>query len=181
MRVAPVAVALFADEPAVVRVAEASARITHAHPHGIDGAVVQAVAVAAALRGEDPVDRALAAVRTEAMRERLGTLAAPAAAEAELDPRRLTGEDWQVGFTAVAAVPVAVVIGGAATTFEQAITVGVRCGGDTDTVAAMAGAVAGVRFGAGAIPPHWYEALEDGARGRSHVERLVAQLLRLAA
>jgi hypothetical protein len=48
----------------------------------------------------------------------------------------------------------------------------VRCGGDTDTLGAMAGAVAAARTGASAIPSQWLDALEEGPKGRSHVERL---------
>jgi hypothetical protein len=36
----------------------------------------------------------------------------------------------------------------------------------------MAGAVAAARMGASAIPSRWLEALEEGPKGRSHVERL---------
>jgi ADP-ribosylglycohydrolase len=109
------------------------------------------------------------------MRSRLAALAAAADGPA-LDPRRLAGASGLVGFTAVEAVPPAVVIGAGARSFEEAVTVAVRCGGDTDTVAAMAGAIAGARFGAGVIPRRWLDALEDGERGRSHVEQLARQL-----
>jgi poly(ADP-ribose) glycohydrolase ARH3 len=176
MRVAPVAIALFDDERAVVEWAEASARVTHAHPEGIDGAVVQAVAVAAVLRGESALGRAQAAARTPAMRERLQALTESAARVTDLDPQHLAGPHWRVGFTVVEAVPPAVVIGATAPSFEEAVTRAVRCGGDTDTVAAMAGAIAGARFGAGAIPRRWLDALEDGERGRGHVEQLARQL-----
>jgi ADP-ribosyl-[dinitrogen reductase] hydrolase len=47
---------------------------------------------------------------------------------------------------------------------------------DADTIAAMAGAVAGARFGASTIPRRWLEPLEDGARGRSYVEALSGRL-----
>jgi ADP-ribosylglycohydrolase len=53
----------------------------------------------------------------------------------------------------------------------------VRLGGDTDTVAAMTGAIAGARQGASSIPGRWLEALEDDGRGRTHVERLATGLL----
>jgi poly(ADP-ribose) glycohydrolase ARH3 len=175
MRVAPVAVAFFPDERAVVQQAEASARITHAHPEGLDGAVVQAVAVAAALRGESPLARARAVARTPSMRDRLVAVARGQGVDG-LDPRRLSGADGCVGFRAVEAVPPAVVIGASAHSFEHAVIVAVRCGGDTDTIAAMAGAIAGARFGANAIPRRWLDVLEDGERGRSHVERLACQL-----
>lgn len=37
-------------------------------------------------------------------------------------------------------------------------------GGDTDTLAAMAGALSGARLGAAAIPKPWLERLEDVGR-----------------
>jgi ADP-ribosyl-[dinitrogen reductase] hydrolase len=52
----------------------------------------------------------------------------------------------------------------------------VRCGGDTDTIGAMAGAIAAARAGASAIPSGWLEALEEGPKGRSHVEMLAERL-----
>lgn len=66
--------------------------------------------------------------------------------------------------------------GTAAPSFEDACTFAVRIGGDADTIAAMAGAIAGARFGASAIPERWLAGLEDEGRGRSHVERLAAVL-----
>ena len=60
--------------------------------------------------------------------------------------------------------------------FEQAVSFAVACGGDVDTIGAMTGAVAGARLGAGAIPVRWLKALEDGERGRTHVERLAERL-----
>jgi ADP-ribosylglycohydrolase len=40
----------------------------------------------------------------------------------------------------------------------------------------MAGAIAAAGAGASAIPSHWLEALEEGPKGRSHVERLADRL-----
>jgi ADP-ribosylglycohydrolase len=70
----------------------------------------------------------------------------------------------------------AALLAASAPSFEEALTFAVRCGGDTDTVAAMAGAVAGARFGTEAIPARWLDALEDGEKGRAHVQRLAASL-----
>lgn len=174
MRVAPVGVRFFAEQARVATEARRSALVTHAHPQGADGAVVQAVAVAAAMGRRDPLAAALTAVSTAPMRRRLQGLAAMTAAG--LDPRKLGGPDWAVAYSAASSVPVAVVIGCRARSFEEAVTVAVRCGGDTDTVAAMAGAIAGARFGADSIPTRWYTALEDGEHGRSHVESLAIAL-----
>jgi len=61
-------------------------------------------------------------------------------------------------------------------TFQEAIRFAVRLGGDTDTVAAMSGAISGARHGANSIPRRWLDSLEEGDRGRSHVEQLAARL-----
>jgi len=58
------------------------------------------------------------------------------------------------------------------------VSAAIRCGGDTDTTGAMAGAIAGARFGADAIPARWIEALEDGEHGRHHVLGLATDLAR---
>lgn len=174
MRVAPVGLRFFPDEARVVTEARRSALPTHAHPEGADGAVVQAVAVAAAVAGRDPLPATLAAAATAPMRRSLEELVGMTARS--LDPLVLGGPDRRVAYSATASVPVAVVVGSRARSFEQAVMVAVRCGGDTDTVAAMAGAVAGARFGASSIPARWYAALEDGVHGRSYVERLALAL-----
>ncbi len=73
-------------------------------------------------------------------------------------------------------VPLAIYCACSSDDFETAVVAAVRCGGDTDTIAAMAGAIAGARFGSTAIPSRWLAALEDGPRGKSHVERLAGRL-----
>jgi ADP-ribosylglycohydrolase len=60
--------------------------------------------------------------------------------------------------------------------FETAVQFAVGLGGDTDTVAAMAGAVAGARDGYHSIPIRWLAALEDGERGHSYVRTLIGPL-----
>jgi poly(ADP-ribose) glycohydrolase ARH3 len=74
-------------------------------------------------------------------------------------------------------VPTAIYAACAHDEFEQAVTFAVRCGGDTDTIGAMSGAIAGAMHGAGAIPPRWLKALEDGARGRTYVASLAERLV----
>lgn len=179
MRVAPVGVRFWRDEARVMGEARRSALVTHAHPEGAAGAVVQAVAVAAAIAGDDPVDAARAAAGPCPLGDRLDGLMA--ATGGGLDPSRLGGPDRCVPSSATASVAVAVLVGGRADSFEQAVTVAVRCGGDTDTVAAMAGAIAGARFGAGSIPSRWHAVLENGERGRDHVHRLAGELATAAA
>ena len=49
-------------------------------------------------------------------------------------------------------------------------------GGDTDTIGAMTGAIAGALQGVEAIPAEWYEELENSAKGRDYVRTLAARL-----
>lgn len=174
MRVAPVAVRFGADKALVAVQAGRSARLTHAHPLGIDGAVVQAAAVSAGLNDDDPLAAAVSAARTGELRERL--LILKAATAVELSPQILSKPGDTVGSSAAESVPVAVTAAARAGSFEQAVTVAIRCGGDADTLGAMAGAIAGARFGEKGIPARWLDALEDGEDGRLHVERLAADL-----
>ena len=175
MRIAPVAVCFRDDPTRLCAEAAGSARVTHAHPVGVDGAVVQAAAIGAALRDEDILDVARAAARTEEMRGALhdvGLLLAERRDPAGVLARLASSSD--AGESVCAAVYSAI----AHPTFEAAVRFAVRLAGDTDTVAAMTGAIAGARNGARSIPRRWLDALEDGERGRSHVERLATRLAR---
>jgi poly(ADP-ribose) glycohydrolase ARH3 len=172
MRIAPVA-AQFADDPeALAREAARSARVTHAHPLGIEGAVVQAVAIAAAVWAEDPLEAAIAAATAPPLREPLER--ARTAIEEAWTPERLAAQLGN-GFEVHRSVPAAIAAA-AALSLEDACTTAVPIGGDADTIAAMAGAIAGARYGASAIPERWRSGLEDEIRGRSHVEFLAARL-----
>ncbi len=173
MRVAPVAVRYEHDHEALLDAARRSARVTHAHPVGIDAAVVQAVAVGAALRGEDTLAAARAAATTPQLRR---GLAAASRLLAEVPPPDTVAAGLGNGSTGHESVPVAVYAASVHRCFEDAVSFAVRCGGDTDTIGAMAGAIAGARTGASAIPARWLDALEDGDKGCSYVERLAEQL-----
>ena len=55
---------------------------------------------------------------------------------------------------------------------EQAVTLAVSLGGDTDTIGAMTGAICGGYWGVEALPPRWVQALENGAQGRDYTLEL---------
>ncbi len=174
MRIAPIAVFFRDDPPRLLSEAARSARITHTHPVGVDGAVVQAAAIAAALREEDILEAALAAARTPEMTDGLGdvgdllhTPPDPGRADARLGSSSDARESVCAAIYAALAHP----------TFEPAVRFAVRLGGDTDTIAAMTGAISAARHGASSIPARWLRALEDRDRGRTHVEKLAACLL----
>jgi poly(ADP-ribose) glycohydrolase ARH3 len=160
MRVAPVALYAAGDLRRVLELARRSARVTHAHPEGVDGAAVQAAAVATALAlpGTLPIDREafLVAVRSAASSRRLrsrldlaGELAAagsPAELAARLGTRATAAESVPAAICAFLRHP---------DSFADAVRFAISLGGDVDTIASMTGAIAGARNGASAIPRHW--------------------------
>ena len=62
--------------------------------------------------------------------------------------------------------------------YLTAIGRAILLGGDTDTIAAMTGAVAGAYLGVGAIPPQLLAILEDHSemKGRSYITELAKRL-----
>ena len=175
MRIAPVAVCFRDDHERLCVEAAASARVTHAHSVGVDGAVVQAAAIGAGLRGENILDVARSAAKTSELRGALDAVEGLLRGDGtlvEVQGRLRSSAD------ACESVAAALYSALAHDRFEAALQFAVRLGGDTDTVAAMTGAVAGARDGYRAIPTRWLEALEDDDRGRSHLQTLIAPLIR---
>lgn len=180
-RATPVGLMYHDDPDALIPSAALSARVTHAHPIGQAGAVTVALAVSHALGNAPPRDmfeRVLGSLagteyagilpNLEPLPDLLadGDLAAPDIAQ-RLDTR----------LTVQACVPAALYsVLRHPDSFEQAVTLAVRLGGDTDTVAAIAGAVAGAYHGRQAIPARWLDRLENEARGRDAVRDLGEQL-----
>lgn len=178
MRIAPIGVR-FANSPdKLCAQARRSAGLTHAHPLAIDAAAVQAAAIGAAVRGDDVLAAARDTAETDELRRQLEIAGELLAAQVDADEGAT-----QLGNTSEGhrSVPTAILAAVSQPQFEQAVTFAVRCGGDTDTLGAMAGAIAGARDGAVAIPERWVEALEDGDKGRRHVERLAQALAQRVA
>ncbi len=176
MRVAPAGVAA-TDLNRVADLARRSAAVTHAHPLGQDGAAVQACAVtlAAASTPGTTVNRAAwcrrlaAAAGGPAYATALNRVAGFTPDTVPKDVAATVGN----GVEAVQAVPAAL-----AAFFAQpdqprdAIQFAIQLGGDTDTIAAMTGALAGARCGSSALPPPWLQRLEFAERLVSAAERL---------
>lgn len=158
MRVAPVAVFARPDLSRVAEVAAHTASITHTHPEGVDGAVLQALAVAVLLDQPDDVDpeRLMARISPHlttatfaAVARTLPTVVAGADDDAA---RRSLGN----GIEARRSVPTALYcVAAHPGSFHDAVAAAVGMGGDADTIGAMAGALAGARFGLSGIPAPW--------------------------
>jgi poly(ADP-ribose) glycohydrolase ARH3 len=60
--------------------------------------------------------------------------------------------------------------------YELAVGNAVLLGGDTDTIAAMTGAISGAFLGCDAIPAHLLEILENDSKGRDYITELADRL-----
>ncbi len=127
MRVSPVAYA-FDSVGEVLREAERSAACTHNHPEGIKGAQATALAVFLARRGEDK-----ASIRQQ-ISERFG-----------YDLSRTVDEirpGYSFDVTCQGSVPEAIVAFLDSESYEDAVRNAISLGGDSDTQACIAGAIA---------------------------------------
>ena len=176
MRVSPVGL-LYHDDPRPLReIAYHTAGITHSSESALEGAAVQACAVALA---------ALADPRNISKKEFLGalrmfTLPGPYQEKLKLVIRFLDGdvEKEEIakalgnGVEALHSVPTAVYSFLANPGFENAVGYAVGLGGDADTIGAMTGAIAGACYGLEGIPRHWLEKVEN----REYIEDLGKRL-----
>jgi poly(ADP-ribose) glycohydrolase ARH3 len=60
--------------------------------------------------------------------------------------------------------------------YEGAVARAIGQGNDTDTLAAMAGALSGAHLGVGAIPPALLDKLKEQGKGRRYIEDLATRL-----
>ncbi len=180
MRAPVVGLRFFSSPTLVADAARRSAEITHAHPLGIQGAVAIASATAAALatRAWRPiVDAASGPCEARAFGERFSLarswLHAGAAPETtEVRARLGTG----IVATESCVTAIYLSLRFLDRPFRELIDFIAECGGDTDTIGAMAGAVWGAANGATSLPAAALDRLE----GRAHIVE-VARALRGAA
>jgi ADP-ribosyl-[dinitrogen reductase] hydrolase len=150
MRVTGLACAYAAgDEATLIDAARAQSALTHFDPAAGWGAAIAAALIRRSILGED----ALAAIPDllglidEPDRERFTEMLDPS--WSPHDPSEVSnGSVWGCLAQAVWAVR-------AETTFAGAVTAAIDLGGDTDTVAAVAGALAGARSSVQGIPSRW--------------------------
>lgn len=139
MRTAPIALALHGDRSAIAAAARAVAELTHADPLAGDSCVLWCLAIDAALRGEsaDPAAQvgALPAERHDQWAAWI--LAADGATPNTFAENGFTVTALQAAWAGIRAAP----------DFLGAINAAIHAGGDTDTVAAIAGSLAGAVYG----------------------------------
>lgn len=178
MRAAPAGLFAYDSLPAAARLARQQAAITHTHEHGLQGAALQASAVAWLVRAQPTagwsspsalLDEIRAYAPAPEFSEKLMFIAT---LRPHADPASVAAALGN-GVAAVESVPAALWAflrhpGSFIDTVRAAITLG----GDTDTVAAMAGALSGAFLGCDAIPAEWQQRLEARDRLVTAADRL---------
>lgn len=171
MRCVPVALRYHDDVDRLIRVSTQQAAITHADERCTWGAAAVNLAARELLHGNIYfVEEVLHRIGDRAPRVLRDAIhRVPREAEADL-PITVAGETGYV----VHCVEIAFWFVTHDRTLEEALIILAQAGGDTDTNAAVAGALLGARYGEAALPPRWVEQLV-GARG---IGRLAEQLVR---
>jgi poly(ADP-ribose) glycohydrolase ARH3 len=158
MRISPVGVYFAADAEMRPLEAKLSALVTHTNPLGYQSAQAQAEAVSAAMRGDDVFSAALSVADEPKLNEILE-------AAAELDHLTPIEAGRSLGNTVQAhqSVPLAIYVSQLELEFAEMVSYAIQCGGDTDTIAAMASAIRGARDGSSIIPEDWLDVVEGDA------------------
>jgi ADP-ribosylglycohydrolase len=185
MRAALIGVCHGDDPPRMCALASAATRITHTDPKAEHGALAVALAAHLAASGADiaPTDYA------RKLRELLGTGGGELAALTDAVARSVDLKESAADYTArnggangvsgymLHTIPAALHVWLAhQADYRGAITTTVRLGGDSDTVAAIVGAIIGARVGREGIPVDWLRDLWEWPRTPAWMERLGARL-----
>lgn len=189
MRVAPLAVFARGDADEAARLARIDARVSHSGD-GIFCAEAIAAAVATALVSTDhrPVlDAAVAALPVDSWsarlaREAIGIGAASASAAEAIDELYEQISVFEYPWADAAPEATALTLGifaAARGDFTDAVLASVNIGRDSDTIAAMNGALSGALCGYDAIPEHWRTSVRH-VMGRCIADTAGTDLLDLA-
>ena len=166
MRIVPVGLA-FHNSEHFYEEACGSAEVTHAHPVGMDGAAVQALAIAQGVKldpeREFPLETFIQNLtvfaRTHEIREKMKLVQtlitediSPGIAAERLGRSVAVDESMPFAIYSFLRYP---------KSFEDCLFCSILNGGDRDTLGAMACAISGAYLGIEAIPKSWHEKLES--------------------
>lgn len=168
MRLAPVVLYYYPDQPAAIHYAAESSRTTHAAAEAIDCCNLFAQQLLNALSGKEK-----AAILTDISQQPAESQVQSIASATYLDKTasQITGSGYCVPSLEAALWSFA-----STDSFEQAILVATNLGDDADTTAAITGQIAGAYYGVKAIPSDWLEKLSM----RDDIETLALRLLKKA-
>jgi poly(ADP-ribose) glycohydrolase ARH3 len=179
MRIAPIGLFYYDNINQLREIACKSSQITHTHFLGMEGAALQAYAVAITVKTEpdhwdkyDFLRKLSNFVEVDEYQKKLKSI------------RTLLRENaskfevvQELGNTveAINSVPISIFSFLANLGFKATLDYALSLGGDRDTISAMTGAIAGACYGIKDIPEGW----KDGLENRDYIERLAKQLWRL--
>jgi poly(ADP-ribose) glycohydrolase ARH3 len=186
MRVSPVGLFYHHDLDALQEAAIKQANVTHVHPLGQWGAVMQACSTGLAViqnpKGPLKRDEVIVHLREVLWRGPIEYLRALNRIEdmlsqgKKLQVREVVqylGNGVEAHFSVPSACYVAIAY---SPDFCDAVRAAISLGGDTDTIAGMVGAIVGAHVGEKGLPAEWIEQLEEGPRGRSFAKGLADRL-----
>jgi poly(ADP-ribose) glycohydrolase ARH3 len=180
MRISPVGL-FFHHSDHLYEAACASAEVTHAHPIGMDGAAVQAMAIAQAVRldpgKEFPLEGftegLIAFSRTPEIWQKMKLLRTLVSEDV---PANVVADRLGRSVAVDESMPFAIYsFLRYPKSFEECLFCSILNGGDRDTLGVMACAISGAYLGVEAIPQHWYDKLEN----RDTIEHLASSLAEL--
>lgn len=160
---------------------EAASRVTHTDERALEAAHIVAEAAAAATLGLSNVEilpRLAACISSHELTERWQHLNESLRAEDSVDQfaSRIGCEKAVSGFAPNTVVVALYSWLRHRDDFPETLLAVIRCGGDTDTVAAIAGGIAGAEMDPATLPPHWIDGLCDWPRSVNYIRRLASSL-----
>lgn len=174
MRTAPVALAHLGHDEELVLAATNMSALTHPNPYAVDGCVLWTISIDRAICTGELIGPRAGLPLIEASR-RVQWESWIAEAE-DRDPRDFTPNGYvvtalQAAWSAICATR------NTAMPFECGLRMAVSIGDDTDTIAAIAGALLGAAHGEASIPSEWRQGLAGWPRGyrSSDLARLAIQ------
>ena len=182
MRVSPIGLFFWSRLAELREAAHLSSVITHSHVLGMEGAALQAMAVALAVaeKPDKPLDtssfasRLLSFATEDVYRAKIGKFSALLE---NPNDRETVVDQLGHGIEAFNSVPTAIFAFLAHQQhFASTVIYAVSLGGDTDTIASMAGAISGAYLGIDALPSEWQRQLEN----RDYISDLADRLWRAA-
>ncbi len=169
VRCPPLAIPYAPDRDRLVEVSRQSSQITHADPRCTYGCAILNLTLAGILdEANAPLQDALDYVDASAPDELTAALSPLARADS---PGTLETSGYVVH-----SIQTALHDGLASESAEEAIVTAVNRGGDTDTIGAITGAIAGARFGASGLPSQWLSMIDE----TDELESLADSLLKMA-
>jgi poly(ADP-ribose) glycohydrolase ARH3 len=183
MRVAPIGLFFWNNYAKLKEVAYLSSLITHSHILGMEGAALQAMAIALVIaeNPDKPLDsqsftsHLLNFVTEDVYRTKIAKFSPLLECP---DDRQKVVNQLGHGIEAFNSVPTAIFAFLAhPQDFVSTVIYAVSLGGDTDTIASMAGAISGAYMGIDSLPSEWQKQLEN----RDRISTLATRLWQVAS